>query len=101
MDAIQGIEDAIFDVSKIEVKFGVDPAEEINLSAAAAAERWAAGMTWSDLVNRSKAEEGDLVRLLSRTGEALMQIAHLKGANTAVPDIARATADVLLREPVR
>ena len=101
MNAIQGLEDAIYDVSRIEMKFGVEIAEEINLSAAATAERWAAGMAWPDLVNRTKAEEGDLVRLLSRTGEALMQIAHLKGSNTVVPKTARATADILLREPVR
>lgn len=101
MDAIRRIEDAIFDVSKIELSFAVEAAEEINLSAAAAAERWTAGMSWPDLVVRTKAEEGDLVRLLSRTGEALMQIAHLKDAKTAVADAARATADILLREPVR
>ncbi|MEP6849791.1 MAG: helicase-related protein [Acidobacteriota bacterium] len=101
MDAIRGIEDAIFDVSKIESKFGVEIAEEINLSAAAAAERWTAGMTWPDLVNRTKAEEGDLVRLLSRTGEALLQIAHLKDANPKVADAARQTSEILLREPVR
>ncbi|MGH9821313.1 MAG: hypothetical protein ACRD43_14195, partial [Pyrinomonadaceae bacterium] len=57
--------------------------------------------SWPDLVARTKAEEGDLVRLLSRTGEALMQIAHLKDANTAIADAARDTADIMLREPVR
>ena len=63
---------------------GIDPAEEINLSAAAAAERWASGIEWTELVNRTKAEEGDLVRLLSRTGEALLQIANLKESNPEV-----------------
>jgi ATP-dependent RNA helicase HelY len=101
IDAIQGIEDAIADVSKVELKFGVEPAEEINLSAAAAAERWTAGMAWPDLVNRTKAEEGDLVRLLSRTGEALLQIAHLKDANAGVANTARMTSEIILREPVR
>jgi superfamily II RNA helicase len=58
-------------------------------------------MAWSDLVNRTKAEEGDLVRLLSRTGEALLQIAHLKDANPAAADAARMTSEIILREPVR
>jgi ATP-dependent RNA helicase HelY len=101
MNAIQGVEDAMFDIATIESKYGVEPAEEINLSAAAAAERWTAGMSWVDLVNRTKAEEGDLVRLLSRTGEALLQIAHLKGANPKVADAARQTSEIMLREPVR
>jgi superfamily II RNA helicase len=68
--------------------FGVERAEEINLSAAATAESWAGGMNWEELVFRTKAEEGDLVRLLSRTGEALRQIA-------------RQTAEIILREPIK
>lgn len=101
MSVITSFEDIIYNVSQIEWKFGVDPVEEINLSAAAAAERWTAGMTWSDLVRRTKAEEGDLVRLLSRTGEALLQIAHLKGENAKATSLAFQTADAILREPVR
>ena len=101
LDVVNDFEDIIYDVSNVEWKFGIEPSEEINLSAAAAAERWAGGMAWDDLVNRTKAEEGDLFRLLARTGEALMQIAHLKKSNPAAADIARTTAEMLLREPIR
>jgi superfamily II RNA helicase len=73
----------------------------MNFSAAAAAERWTDGMSWSELVLRTKAEEGDLVRLLSRTGEALMQVAHLKDSNAEAAAIARQTAEIILREPIR
>jgi superfamily II RNA helicase len=75
--------------------------EDINYSAAAAAERWTAGMDWDELVDRTKAEEGDLVRLLSRTGEALRQLANLKEGNAAAAAIAFAASDSILREPVR
>ena len=54
-----------------------------------------------ELVDRTKAEEGDLVRLLSRTGEALMQIAYLKNSNPNAAEIARAAAEAMFREPVR
>ncbi len=101
LDVVNDFEDIIYDVSNIEWKFGIEPSEEINLSAAAAAERWAGGMAWDDLVKRTKAEEGDLFRLLARTGEALMQIAHLKNSNPAAADIARTTSEILLREPIR
>ncbi len=101
LDVISGFEDVIHEVSRVEWHFGIDPSEEINLSAAAAAERWAAGMSWDDLVKRTQAEEGDLVRLLSRTGEALMQIAHLKDSNPAMAGDARLAAATLLREPIR
>jgi superfamily II RNA helicase len=73
----------------------------MNFSAAAAAERWADGIGWSDLVFQTKAEEGDLVRLLSRTGEALMQVAHLKDEHAEAAAVARATAEIILREPIR
>ena len=101
LDVLTKFEDIIFNVSNVEWKNGVEPAPEMNFSAAATAERWADGMTWSDLVFQTKAEEGDLVRLLSRTGEALMQVAHLKDSNTEAAAIARATAEVILREPIR
>jgi DSHCT (NUC185) domain len=52
-------------------------------------------------VRDTKAEEGDLVRLLSRTGEALLQIANLKKSNPEAAEIARATAEIILREPIR
>jgi ATP-dependent RNA helicase HelY len=101
LETLTKVEDIIFGVSNIEWKNGIEPAPEMNFSAAAAAENWAGGMSWSDLVFKTKAEEGDLVRLLSRTGEALMQIAHLKDEHNEAAAIARATAEVILREPIR
>jgi len=101
LDVLTKFEDIIFNVSNVEWKNGVEPAPEMNFSAVATAERWADGMNWSDLVFQTKAEEGDLVRLLSRTGEALMQVAHLKDSNVEAAAIARATAQIILREPIR
>jgi len=101
LETLTKFEDIIFDVSNVEWKNGVEPAPEMNFSAAATAERWADGMAWSDLVFQTKAEEGDLVRLLSRTGEALMQVAHLKDSNAEAAAIARQTAEIILREPIR
>lgn len=101
LDAITAIEDVIYDVSKVEWRFGIEPVEEVNLTAAAAAERWAGGMQWPELVKRTGAEEGDLFRLLSRTGEALMQVAHLRSSNPEAARIASETAEMLLRDPIR
>ena len=101
LEVLTKFEDIIYEVSNVEWKNGVEPAPEMNFSAAAAAERWTDGMSWSELVLRTKAEEGDLVRLLSRTGEALMQVAHLKESNAEAAAIARQTAEIILREPIR
>jgi len=101
LEVLTEFENIVFDVSDVEWKNGIEPAPDMNFSAAATAERWADGMTWSDLVFQTKAEEGDLVRLLSRTGEALMQIANLKDSNAKSAEIARETAKIILREPIR
>lgn len=101
LEIITGFEDIVFEVSGVEWQFGVEPAPEMNLSAAATAEEWADGAKWENLVRDTKAEEGDLVRLLSRTGEALMQIAQLRNSNPEAAEIARAAAEIVLREPIR
>lgn len=101
LSVLTEFEEVIYDVSKVEWEFGVEPADEINLSAAATAESWALGSGWEGLVRNTMAEEGDLVRLLSRTGEALMQIAHLKSSKPGAAEKAREAADIVLREPIR
>ena len=100
-DLLDDLGSVVISVANVEWKNGVDPVEELNYSAAAAAERWAAGMEWDDLVGRTKAEPGDLVRLLARTGEALRQLGNLRESNPAAATIANAAAETILREPVR
>jgi superfamily II RNA helicase len=94
-------EDLGFTVAAEEWKHGIEPAPELNFSAAGAAVYWAGGAEWSTVVRETRAEEGDLFRILSRTGEALMQIASLKKAHPAAARTAAAAADAVLREPVR
>lgn len=94
-------EQIAFDVSTEEWQQGIDAASEINFSAAAAAGLWAGGAEWPALVRETRAEEGDLVRLLSRTGEALLQIAGLSRTHPEAARTASAAAEIVLREPVR
>lgn len=101
LDLLTEFEEIVFEVSNVEWRFGVEPTPDLNFSAAATAECWAAGMPWDELVFRSKAEEGDLVRLLSRTGEALRQVAQLKGSNPDAAELARRASETILREPIR
>jgi superfamily II RNA helicase len=99
--ALAQIEEIAFTVSTEEWKQGIEPAPELNFSAAAATANWATGMEWSDLVDQTRAEEGDLFRMLSRTGEALLQIAGLRKAHPRAAHTASIAADAVLREPVR
>lgn len=101
INALAQFENIGFKVSTEEWKFGIEPAPELNFSAAAAASRWATGAEWSTLVRETGAEEGDLFRMLSRTGEALLQIAGLRKTHASAARIAAVAADAILREPVR
>jgi ATP-dependent RNA helicase HelY len=94
-------EEISFEVSTEEWEQGIEAAPEINFSAAAAAAHWATGVDWPTLVHETRAEEGDLVRLLSRTGEALLQIAGLGNAHPQAANLAVKTAEIILREPIR
>lgn len=90
-----------YDVGSVEWQQDIEPAPEINFSAAATAARWAAGMDWPTLVRRTRAEEGDLFRMLSRTGESLLQVSNLTDAHPDAARVAAQAASAVLREPVR
>jgi ATP-dependent RNA helicase HelY len=90
-----------YDVATVEWQQDLEPAAEINFSAAATAARWAAGMDWPTLVRRTRAEEGDLFRMLSRTGESLLQVSNLNDAHPEAARVAAQAAAAVLREPVR
>ncbi|HJZ82080.1 MAG TPA: hypothetical protein VKD91_17100, partial [Pyrinomonadaceae bacterium] len=94
-------EEISFEVSTEEWNQGIEAASEINFSAAAAAALWTEDASWSELVHETRAEEGDLVRLLSRTGEALLQIAGLRQTHDQAANLAAQAAEIVLREPVR
>jgi len=94
-------EDIGFKVSAEEWKHGLEPTPELNFSAAGAAVRWAAGADWSEVVRETRAEEGDLFRMFSRTGEALLQIAGLHRSHPQAAQMAATAAEMVLREPIR
>jgi superfamily II RNA helicase len=99
--SLSRFEDIGFKVSAEEWKYGVEPAPELNFSAAGAAVLWAGGVEWSEVVRQTRAEEGDLFRMFSRTGEALLQIAGLRRTHSQAAQMAAAAAEVVLREPIR
>ncbi|PWT81175.1 MAG: hypothetical protein C5B44_04170 [Acidobacteria bacterium] len=101
VSSLAQFEDIGFRVATEEWKYGVEPTPDLNFSAAGAAVYWATGTDWPTLVHETGAEEGDLFRMLSRTGEALLQIAGLKRSHPEAARLAGIAADAVLREPVR
>ena len=101
INTLARFDEVAYRVATEEWKQGLEPAPEINFSAAATASHWAGGVEWADLIQETRAEEGDLVRMLSRTGESLLQIAGLRHAQPAAARSAERAAEAILREPVR
>ncbi len=99
--SLSRFEDIGFKVSAEEWKHGVEPAPDLNFSAAGAAVHWANGAQWSQIVRETRAEEGDLFRMFSRTGEALLQVAGLHRSHPEAAQMAAAVAETVLRDPVR
>jgi superfamily II RNA helicase len=99
--SLSRFEDVGFKVSAEEWKYGVEPAPDLNFSAAGAAVHWANGAVWSQIVRETRAEEGDLFRMFSRTGEALLQIAGLRRTHPQAAEMAAAVAETVLRDPIR
>jgi ATP-dependent RNA helicase HelY len=101
VQTLSSFDEVAYRVATEEWKQGLEPAPEINFSAAATAALWASGAEWAQLVEETRAEEGDLVRMLSRTGESLLQVAGLKRAQARAAHSAALAAEAVLREPVR
>ncbi|MFN2531174.1 MAG: hypothetical protein ABR555_07750 [Pyrinomonadaceae bacterium] len=99
--ALSRFEDLGFRVSEEEWHNGIEPAPELNFSAAGATVHWANGAEWRSVVQETRAEEGDLFRMLSRTGEALLQIAGLRRTHPQAAQLAADVADTVLRDPIR
>jgi superfamily II RNA helicase len=101
ISALAGFDRIAYEVANVEWQQDIEPAPEINFSAAATAARWAAGLDWATLVRRTRAEEGDLFRMLSRTGESLLQVSGLSESHPEAARVAAGAAAAVLREPVR
>ena len=101
VSSLARFEDIGFKVSAEEWKHGVEPAPDLNFSAAGAAVHWANGAEWSQIVRETRAEEGDLFRMFSRTGEALLQVAGLHRTHPQAAQMAASVAETVLRDPVR
>ena len=99
--SLSRFEDVGFKVSAEEWKHGVEPAPDLNFSAAGAAVHWANGAVWSQIVRETRAEGGDLFRMFSRTGEALLQVAGLRRSHPQAAEMAAAVAETVLRDPIR
>ena len=67
---------------------------------AAALYNWTAGESWERVIELTSIDEGDLAMLVFRTADNLRQIASLEATHPVLAAKAKATIELLLREPV-
>jgi superfamily II RNA helicase len=72
----------------------------LYLQPAAVMASWAADEPWAAVVGRTSYAEGDLARLILRTGENLRQLAGVRNTFPAIAKTAREAMDMILKEPV-
>ncbi len=72
----------------------------LYLQPAAVMASWAADEPWTAVVGRTAYAEGDLARLILRTGENLRQLAGVKETFPVIAKTAREAMDLILKEPV-
>jgi superfamily II RNA helicase len=73
----------------------------LNPTAAPLAEAWVDGVPWERLLRMTNLAEGDMVRILRRTGDLLRQWAHLGGVADSLRMTAKQANKALQREPVK
>ena len=61
---------------------------------------WAMGVPWDQVVEESVFAEGDLARLVLRTGENLRQFSGVSGPFPRITENSREAIDMIFREPV-
>ena len=61
---------------------------------------WAHDEPWEDIVSSSDFAEGDLARLILRTGDNLRQIAKLEETFPDIAKTAKEAMGLILKEPI-
>ena len=102
MTSLARFEDIGFKVSAEEWKHGLEPAPELNFSAAGAAVRWASGhgmvASSAEKLARKKAI---CFACFPERAKRLLQIAGLRRSHPQAAQMAAAVAEMVLREPIR
>ena len=64
-------------------------------------EAWAQGISWDKLIETSKLDEGDVVRMLRRTCDVLRQIARIPEVSSEQATLARHAHKAIYKDPIQ
>lgn len=87
-------------LSELQDASGVQIPTDIDLAVAGLAEAWASGVTWKELLEDVRVDEGDIARLLRRTIDLLAQVPFWPHVGKQVKRAAQSAAKVMDRPPI-
>jgi superfamily II RNA helicase len=99
--AIQEVVRIAREMRSVQHRYRLDMPTRVHSDASGLTQLWAEEVEWEYLMGLTNLDEGDVVRICRRTLDMLEQIAHAPMLDDALHALARETARVLNREPVR
>lgn len=89
------------DIRTIQRRSRLELNTRVHADASGITQLWAEEVDWDYLMSLTNLDEGDVVRILRRTGDILEQIQHAPMLNEHLQETARRAVALLDREPVR
>jgi superfamily II RNA helicase len=99
-EAIKQIRGLAKKFDHLQGRFQVMTPIRVSHTAVGIVEAWTAGMSWTDLIQQSDLDEGDLVRQLRRVADVLRQLTRVRNIPKNLSDTASAALYSLYRAPV-
>ena len=99
--AINQIRPLMKQVGKLQTKHHIETQMNLNPVASGLVEAWVQGAKWSQLLQGSNIDEGDLVRIIRRTADILRQLSRIGGVPGPIADKAYVALKTLYRDPIR
>jgi superfamily II RNA helicase len=99
--ALQQITRLARDLRAVQRRNRLELNTRIHADASGITQLWAEEVDWDYLMSLTNLDEGDVVRILRRTGDLLEQIQHAPMLAESLQETARLAAALLDREPVR
>lgn len=100
LKAVEALDAQRMRLLAMQAEYGTDSPVCLDVELVGVVELWARGMEWSDLLEATSLQEGDLCRMLRRNLDLLRQIPRLPGINDELKRNARRAIALLDRFPI-
>lgn len=98
--AVESLEKSRGELFALQMRAGVEIPIAVDLRLAGLVEAWASGASWEQVMSDCSLDDGDVVRLLTRTVDILRQIRHCQWLLPSVRTAARKAMVAMDRKPI-